>query len=204
MHLCSGHGRLMEPPSRASQWRMGFDNPRDYNDNQGFCGGKDHQHQEMGGLCGICGDPYDGPLDHQAPGGVYANGNIVADYTQGSWIDVFVDITTNHLGFFTFRICPNNDIKQDPEQDCFDKYVLQTDSGSDRFPVTDWRKGYWNTSVELPAEMTCDQCILQWTYTAGNDWGTCENGTSSLGCGPQETFRACADIKINPDIKLYN
>ena len=32
---------MMEPPSRASQWRMGFDNPKDYNDNQGFCGGKD-------------------------------------------------------------------------------------------------------------------------------------------------------------------
>ncbi len=39
--LVEGHGRLMQPPSRASQWRMGFDNPKDYNDNQGFCGGKD-------------------------------------------------------------------------------------------------------------------------------------------------------------------
>merc|ERR1712080_618156 len=33
-----GRGRLRNPASRASQWREGFDNPADYNDNQGFCG----------------------------------------------------------------------------------------------------------------------------------------------------------------------
>ena len=34
-----GHGRLRTPASRASMWREGFDNPPDYSDNQGFCGG---------------------------------------------------------------------------------------------------------------------------------------------------------------------
>ena len=34
-----GHARLMEPPSRASMWRQGFNNPADFNDNQGYCGG---------------------------------------------------------------------------------------------------------------------------------------------------------------------
>ena len=34
-----GHGRLMEPVSRASAWRKGFPNPADYNDNEGYCGG---------------------------------------------------------------------------------------------------------------------------------------------------------------------
>ena len=33
------HGRLIHPPSRASMWRFGYENPADYNDNQGFCGG---------------------------------------------------------------------------------------------------------------------------------------------------------------------
>ena len=28
------HARLMEPPSRASMWRLGFDNPPDFNDHQ--------------------------------------------------------------------------------------------------------------------------------------------------------------------------
>lgn len=44
--------------------------------------------------------------------------------------------------------------------------------------------------------MKCAHCVLQWTYTAGNNWGQCPNGTGMVGCGPQETFRACADIQI--------
>lgn len=32
---------------------------------------------------------------------------------------------------------------------------------------------------------------------SGNNWGKCENGISGLGCGPQETFRGCADIAIH-------
>jgi hypothetical protein len=52
----------------------------------------------------------------------------------------------------------------------------------------------------------CEQCILQWTYIAGNNWGNCPNGTSGLGCGNQEHFRSCADIKIvpHPLLKIYN
>lgn len=52
--------------------------------------------------------------------------------------------------------------------------------------------------IRLPLTVTCDQCILQWTYVGGNNWGTCQNGTSGLGCGPQEHFRSCADIRIVP------
>lgn len=43
------------------------------------------------------------------------------------------------------------------------------------------------------------QCIIQWTYVAGNNWGICEDGTSGNGCGPQETFRGCSDIAITPN-----
>lgn len=38
--------------------------------------------------------------------------------------------------------------------------------------------------------------MLQWRYIAGNNWGMCEDGTGAVGCGPQEEFRACADINI--------
>ena len=34
-----GHGRLLEPPSRSSMWRVGFKTPKNYNDNQLNCGG---------------------------------------------------------------------------------------------------------------------------------------------------------------------
>lgn len=29
-----------------------------------------------------------------------------------------------------------------------------------------------------------------------NSWGFCGNGTGALGCGPQEHFRTCSDIRI--------
>ena len=35
----AGHGRLLDPPSRSSMWRVGFNSPHNYDDNQLFCGG---------------------------------------------------------------------------------------------------------------------------------------------------------------------
>lgn len=49
---------------------------------------------------------------------------------------------------------------------------------------------------KLPENVTCSQCVLQWRYIAANNWGRCENSSSAIGCGPQEEFRACADIAI--------
>ncbi|QQP41932.1 Uncharacterized protein FKW44_016446, partial [Caligus rogercresseyi] len=37
-----------------------------------------------------------------------------------------------------------------------------------------------------PSDLTCTQCILQWKYIAGNNWGLCANGSGAVGCGPQE------------------
>ena len=31
-------------------WRFGYDNPKDYNDNQGFCGGRIYQIQQGGNI----------------------------------------------------------------------------------------------------------------------------------------------------------
>ena len=33
-----------------------------------------------------------------------------------------MDITANHQGHFTFKLCPNNDIWADPDQGCFDRW----------------------------------------------------------------------------------
>lgn len=32
----------------------------------------------------------------------------------------------------------------------------------------------------------------------GNSWGMCDDGTENIGCGNQEIFRSCADIRILP------
>ena len=71
------HARLMEPPSRASMWRLGFPTPKDIDDNQSYCGGYGVQWGSNGGKCGICGDPWnETPRAHEAPGGLYATGII--------------------------------------------------------------------------------------------------------------------------------
>ena len=47
--------------------------------------------------CGICGDAWNAsPAEHEAPGGSFANGILVASYTPGQDIDVTVLVTANH------------------------------------------------------------------------------------------------------------
>ena len=149
----------------------------------------------------MCGDPWDAPVrEHEAPGGKFANGIIVREYQPGQVIPVTSHITANHVGFVDFRLCPNNNPLQDPGQECFDRTVLTiTEAGEGSYlspadPTKLWIEdvgsGLFRAGVRLP-QLECSQCILQWTYWNGRDWGTC-NGA----CGQVETFRACADIAI--------
>ena len=54
----------------------------------------------------------------------------------------------------------------------------------------------YNLSVVLPSNMECEHCLLQWTWRTANSWGVCEDGTGAMGCGQQETYRACSDVRI--------
>ena len=76
-------------------------------------------------------------------------------------------------------------------------HPLNLASGETNFTVPGELPRTYNIELQLPNDLTCDQCILQWTYEAGNSWGTDPDGTQCVGCGPQEHFRACADIKIS-------
>lgn len=62
----TGHGRLIDPPARSTAWRYGFPTPVNWNDNELFCGGFTTQWQQNGGKCGICGDNWRGPRDHES------------------------------------------------------------------------------------------------------------------------------------------
>ena len=203
--LISAHGSLVEPPSRAVMNSHGFpDSPPDYDWSAGYCGGKFHQWSPgIDGRCGICGDPWDAEVrQHEAPGGKFATGVIVRQYQSGQVIPVTTHITANHVGFLEFRLCSNNNVLQDPGQDCFDQQeavltITQAGAGSyinqndtTKLWIEDVGSGFFSAAVRLP-DLECSQCILQWTYRNGRDWGTC-NGA----CGPVETFRACADIAI--------
>ncbi|XP_018009620.1 uncharacterized protein LOC108667142 [Hyalella azteca] len=197
--VSSGHGRLIEPPSRASAWRFGFSTPRDYNDNEGFCGGKAKQHDVNGGRCGVCGDSWElQPRPHEV-GGLYATGIIVRNYSTGQVIEATAQITANHKGFFEFRICPTNDPSIEATQDCLDRYPLYGVGSSDHRLYIGHNNGNHSFRLRLPQQLNCRHCVLQWRYVAGNDWGICYDGSGALGCGPQEEFRACADVSISAD-----
>ncbi|KAL0280044.1 UNVERIFIED_CONTAM: hypothetical protein PYX00_001458 [Menopon gallinae] len=208
--LAGGHGRLIEPPSRATMWRYGFDTPANYNDHELYCGGFSRQWQKNGGKCGICGDAWDmpKPRPHEA-GGKYGNGIIVRKYKKGSKITIRVELTANHKGYFEFRLCPNNAPHRVATQECLDLYLLKIAKKSNGGtygdePAMGHETRYYpavgskvfEMRYQLPENLTCTQCILQWRYIAGNNWGMCPNGTGQVGCGPQEEFRACADVAI--------
>lgn len=191
----SGHGMVMDPVNRASRWRVDGSNPKDYNDMEGFCGGYGVQWTQNGGKCGLCGDSYSDktPRRHEL-GGTYGQGVIVKTYKQGATFDVTVKITANHRGYFYFRLCNlDNEIESDA---CFDRNKLLTSSGADTYPLESTSAGNYIVSLKLPSSLTCNRCVLQWTYVAGNNWGYCADGTGKLGCGNQEHFRTCSDIKI--------
>ncbi|XP_071531142.1 uncharacterized protein [Panulirus ornatus] len=193
---CRGHGRLLEPVSRASAWRLGWPTPVDYDDNQGFCGGFWRQHEVNSGKCGICGDPWDEEQrPHEAPGGPYATGTIVRHYVQAQVITLIVDITSNHRGHFEVSICPDPEVEA--TQECLDMYPLPLADGSGYEYNISLNTGEHSLQLMLPPHLTCTHCVLQWRYVAGNNWGICEDGSGALGCGPQEEFRACADVAVS-------
>ena len=186
------HARLIDPPARTSAWRFGFGTPTNYNDHETNCGGFSRQWNKNGGKCGECGDAWD--LARPRPGeggGQYGRGVTVRSYTRGQIIEVRVDVTANHRGHFQFGLCPEN---RDSEA-CFLMNPVSFEDGSGKFFIKQGT-GTHRVRLRLPAEVTCDKCVLQWRYVAGNNWGTCPDGSGKVGCGPQEEFRACADIRI--------
>ncbi|XP_033748370.1 uncharacterized protein LOC117333264 [Pecten maximus] len=196
-----GHGRLLEPPSRASMWRRGFHSPKNYNDNQLFCGGFYRQWSLNGGKCGVCGDPWDGPREHEA-GGIYATGTITRNYTEGATIDIEIQVTASHHGFFEFRLCPNNDPSKPVTQECLDRHVLKQPDGKTRV-IEVGRAQTYRAKLILPDRVTCSQCLLQWKWNTGNSYG-CDAKRCCKGCGPQEQFYGCSDISIATESSQSN
>ncbi len=105
----------------------------------------------------------------------------------------------------------------------FNRYPLYLEGESSyRFhiPEDSAKQETFNYKVKLPDGVTCSQCVIQWIYYTGkllmrkfnpfimihlgliiylkkgNTWDKCPNGTESVGCGKQESFRNCADIAI--------
>ncbi|OQR70452.1 hypothetical protein BIW11_11631 [Tropilaelaps mercedesae] len=199
----NSHGRLWEPPSRSTAFRRGFRTPPNYNDNENFCGGFRVMHVLNRGKCGPCGDAWQLPIPRpNEDGGKYGTKTIVRSYHKGHNITAGVYLTANHLGHFEFRLCPEPQRVRD--ESCFTEHSLDIvegpwgnalPRGTKRFDIGALQ-GMLAFKLRLPHNVTCERCVLQWNYTGGNNWGVCPNGKGRLGCGPQEVFRACADISI--------
>jgi len=192
----AGHGYLKDPVNRASRWRVDSSAPTNYDDNGLNCGGYSTQWSTYAGRCGWCGDSYGNaqPRLHEIGGKIGGSGVIVKSYTKGSAINVVAKITANHRGYFSFRIC--NLDKQVESDNCFSEYKVYTTAGAENYTLPSASAGEFSLDLQLPSSLKCSHCVLQWTYTAGNNWGYCSDGSGKLGCGPQETFRTCSDIKI--------
>lgn len=119
------------------------------------------------GKCGVCGDPWQGPKENEA-GGKYSNRIISRMYEQGSVATMVVDLTSNHLGYFEFRLCPNNNFSRPVTQSCLDTYLLRgIPSDIGRHAVLNNFRGKVEFQIKLPPMVTCSQCIIQWKYHCG-------------------------------------
>ena len=56
--------------------------------------------------------------------GKYATGEIVGKFYSGSLLNIAIEVTANHGGFFTFKLCPVSVSGQDPTQECMDQNIL--------------------------------------------------------------------------------
>ncbi|XP_067659361.1 uncharacterized protein [Haliotis asinina] len=192
------HGYLFVPLQRSSMWRGGFNVPANYDDNGLRCGGPQVQFKRNNGRCGICGDPFHATIKDNEAGGKYATGTISKTYQEGDWMAVEVKITSNHKGYFEFRLCPHNDIHTPATQACLDRHLLQVEYNglvSTKYELGPGR-GIFKMNVRLPPGVTCSQCVFQWKYRTGNSWGCDVNSACGIGKGPQEHFINCADIAI--------
>ncbi|KAH9375709.1 hypothetical protein HPB48_020836 [Haemaphysalis longicornis] len=171
---------------------VSYDTPPNFEDSELFCGGIKAQWEDNGGKCGVCGDNYAQPRPRRhETGSMYARNVTVRRYAPGALVDIAVELETNHLGHFEFSICPRRSWEEPESDECFDRHLLPvvTASGPAR-------------KVQLPEGVTCEHCVLRWHWRSANNWGDCGDGTMALGCGPQETYRNCADVAIQQGFGL--
>lgn len=120
----------------------------------------------------------------------------MARYLEGSRIQVSIDVTANHWGYFRFDICNLDTNKGRETEDCF--APLNLANGEPRYYLPSSDTKVFNVTLQLPKDFACKHCVMRWTYVTGNSWGICDDGSGALGCGAQENFRSCSDVMVFP------
>ncbi|BFZ14110.1 hypothetical protein BsWGS_17149 [Bradybaena similaris] len=214
----SARARMVEPPMRSSYWRQdisreGISAPVNINDELLNCGGFDYQWKQRNGACGACGDKSGGIRENEYPGKYsqfppqrtyITRRNLagVGDSDRYNVINVTIYVTANQLGYFYFRLCPYRDGPSLPYidlEECFNSgnNLVVKDINATRYHPGS-NSGYHDLHLEIPANVSCQHCILQWTYVTGYREGKNGQCNPCLGCGPQEQYVNCADIQILP------
>ncbi|KAF0757881.1 hypothetical protein AaE_004115, partial [Aphanomyces astaci] len=188
------HGRLLVPPHRGYIGRLHqFKGivPVNFGDHSLNAGGIG---QTKGGKHGICGDKYSGKRLHET-GGKFAKFPqhrekvIGACYAPGSTMDLQVQITANHKGYFEFGLCKLNSLNDSETEDCF-KTLVQPNGEKDwQLPAG---SKTFSMQYMLPDGVSCDgdsHCVLRWHYVGWNNPDADING--------QEQYWNCADIYVS-------
>ncbi|XP_071453536.1 uncharacterized protein [Hetaerina americana] len=164
-----GHGYMAEPCQRSSLWRLGYPTPVNHAEDGLNCGGFETQWATNQGRCGECGDSWaeQSPRENEN-GGKYGMGFIAHSYKQGQLINVKINITQNHMGYFEYRLCPMDGVDGLPEkpapQECLDKYLLKLEDGNTKWMLPSNASQVFEMKVQLPPTLKCKSCVMQWTW----------------------------------------
>merc|ERR1712062_376222 len=196
----AGHGYMKDPAARNCMWRFGFKNPKNWDDTGLYCGSFGTQWDTNKGACGICGDAANSKHQAHMDGGKYANGLIARMYNKGQVIPITIFLETTHHGWWEFRIGAFNEKRTagDKMGHLAGPLMEFTDGpakGTTRFHKVGKDGRDYHHNLQLPADMTCTRCVIQWWWKAANSWG-CDKDGCGMGHGPQETFVNCADVAI--------
>ncbi|KAF0690962.1 hypothetical protein As57867_017660, partial [Aphanomyces stellatus] len=150
-------GRLIDPTHRdyiGKLPELSFI-PKDYSDHGLNAGGRS---QTSGGQHGVCGDPYTGTRDHET-GGMYGTfptndaKAIGGCYAPGATVDIQIQITANHKGFFEFGLCKLNGKADKETEECFQS--LAQPNGEKQWQLPAGAQTF-SMQYKLPSGVTCD------------------------------------------------
>jgi len=192
-----GHGYFKSPVARHAVHMHPELNPPDgptYWDYQAVWCGNNPQDLAISD-CGRCGD-IKGETNFQR-GGLYDKNVIGGNYTSGSTVDFVTNYQAAHYGVAQFEICQS----ETESDNCWT--VLPIVGGSEQVridnricvPHDNGYRGDITARVQLPAGFRCNRCSVRFTYRTAYpgyaDWNVC-----GIDPRPAQTFRNCADIRI--------
>jgi hypothetical protein len=108
----TAHGYLRTPKARNV---VVFNDGRQTN-------GNSKGHKPYPSLANVSNGPCGDPFQDQETSFANEPGPIQATYSMGSTIDLVVDVTANHGGFFEYRVCPR---RSGLTNECFEANKLE-------------------------------------------------------------------------------